>query len=299
MADTALLPPPRFAFIALLGGNAALAMGPWLVRLADDIGPIAAGFWRLALGLPVLLLLMTARRQKISGIGRIGWILVIVGGVAFAADLASWHLGIVRTKLANAALFGNASTLLLPLWTVAVARQLPTRLQTLALLLAFIGAALMMGRSLELAAVNLTGDLLCILAGIFYTVYLLSVQRVRQNLQSWAALAISTAASVLPMLAFALAMGERIIPGNWTPVLILAMSSQVLGQGLMVYAIAYFSPLVIGLTLLVQPIIAATVGWLAFGERLGVEDVLGMGLVAAALVLIRLPAADGKPNETA
>ena len=32
-------------FLALLSGNAALALGPWLVRLADT-GPVAAGFWR-------------------------------------------------------------------------------------------------------------------------------------------------------------------------------------------------------------------------------------------------------------
>ena len=33
------------AFGALLLGNAALAFGPWLVRLAN-VGPAAAGFWR-------------------------------------------------------------------------------------------------------------------------------------------------------------------------------------------------------------------------------------------------------------
>ncbi len=42
-----------FAFLALLGGNAALAAGPLFVRLAD-VGPVAAGFWRLALALPFL-----------------------------------------------------------------------------------------------------------------------------------------------------------------------------------------------------------------------------------------------------
>mgnify|MGYP003351542287 CR=1 FL=1 len=36
-----------------------------------------------------------------------------VGGVAFAADLASWHLGIVRTTMANATLFGNAASFVL------------------------------------------------------------------------------------------------------------------------------------------------------------------------------------------
>ena len=37
---------------ALLGGNVALALGPWLVRLTDT-GPVAAGFWRMLLPLPL------------------------------------------------------------------------------------------------------------------------------------------------------------------------------------------------------------------------------------------------------
>ena len=46
--------PIRFVpLVALLVGNAALAMGPWFVRLADS-GPVSAGFWRVALALPVL-----------------------------------------------------------------------------------------------------------------------------------------------------------------------------------------------------------------------------------------------------
>ena len=41
---------------ALLGGNAALALGPMWVRLADS-GPVSAGFWRLALAVPFFALL--------------------------------------------------------------------------------------------------------------------------------------------------------------------------------------------------------------------------------------------------
>ena len=46
----------------------ALAFGPWLVRLSD-VGPVAAGFWRLALALPFLFVI--ARHDRPAGrIGR-------------------------------------------------------------------------------------------------------------------------------------------------------------------------------------------------------------------------------------
>ena len=41
------------AFAAVLVGSVALSFGPWLVRLSG-VGPVAAGFWRLALALPFL-----------------------------------------------------------------------------------------------------------------------------------------------------------------------------------------------------------------------------------------------------
>jgi drug/metabolite transporter (DMT)-like permease len=56
----------------------------------------------------------------------------------------------------------------------------------------------------------------------------------------------------------------------------------------------HLSPVVVGLGLLTQPAAAALIGWLAYGERLGVADGLGALLIAAALVLIRLPDREAK-----
>ena len=67
----------------------------------------------------------------------------------------------------------------------------------------------------------------------------------------------------------------------------LALSSQVAGQGLLVYALKHFPPLIIGMALLTQPALAAAIGWLAFGEVLSLLDIAGMVLVAGALVLAK------------
>ena len=90
-----------------------------------------------------------------------------------------------------------------------------------------------------------------------------------------------------PLLLFAWLLGERIWPGDWTPLLGLALASQVFGQGLMIYALGKLSPLVVGIALLIQPVVAGAVGWIAYAERLGAPDLIGIALVAAALVLVR------------
>ncbi len=295
---TALAAPGTLAFGALLIANVALAFGPWFVR-ATEVGPVAAGFWRLTLAVPFLVLLAAQQGARPMRLGRGVWIGLIAGGVCFAADLGSWHLGILRTTLANATLFGNAATLMFPIYGFLVARTWPTRTQGWALMLAAAGAALLLGRSYQLDAKNLAGDLLCILAGLLYTVYFILMARARTTLAPLSALVLSTLAGIAPLLVFALAMGERIVPVHWGPLIGLALCSQVLGQGLMIYALGRFSPLVIGIALLIQPVVAGTVGWIVYGERLGLPDLVGVVMVAIALVLVRRTPADRPPIEEA
>jgi len=280
-------PMPAFAFPALVLANVFLAMGPVLVRLSD-VGPVAAAFWRLALAVPFLFLLALPRLRGAALDGR-QWSLMIVAGLFFAADLAVWHLGIHFTKVANATLFGNVSALALPLWGLLVLRLPLHRPQLFALLLAIAGGGVLMGGSYELSPRYLRGDLLCLLAGLLYTGYLVSVQDVRKRLDSWSILAVSSLTGAGALLIAALAMGERFMPTDWTPLIALALSSQLIGQGLLTYAIGWFSPLVLGLSLMIQPAVSAIFGKLLFNEGMSAADMLAMTAVAVALILVRLP----------
>lgn len=278
----------RFAFPALFIGSSALAFGPWLVRLSG-VGPVAAGFWRLSLALPFLFVIALATSQPVHWPGRRLGLLVAVAGFFFATDLAAWHTGIHMTKLGNATLFGNSSSFIYALWGLWLAKRSPSPAQGLALALAAVGSALLMGSSAELSTRNLKGDLLCLFAGLLYTGYLVSVQRARGALKPLPLLFIASAFGAAILLPLSVVLGERIVPHDWTALFLLAIGSQVIGQGLLVYAIGSLSPLVVGLALLTQPAISALVGWLAYGEKLRPVDWIGALAIAAALVLVRLP----------
>lgn len=278
--------PGMIAFAALIVANVALAFGPWFVR-ATEVGPVAAGFWRLTLAMPFLFVLAVQQGARPTRLGWKLWVGLFAGGVCFAADLGTWHLGILRTTLANATLFGNVATLMFPIYGFLIARSWPTRMQGWALALAAAGGALLLGRSYQLDAKNLAGDLFCLLAGLLYTVYFIFMAKARATLAPVSALTLATLAGILPLLVFALAMGERVWPVHWGPLIGLALCSQVFGQGLMIYALGRFTPLVIGIALLIQPVVAGMVGWLVYGERLGAADLVGVVMVAVALVLVR------------
>lgn len=263
-----------------------LALGPWSVRLADT-GPVASGFWRLTLALPMLALMARLNRQSLGGYSKAVWLAIAGAGIFFAMDLASWHIGIQTTRLANATLFGNSGSLILMVWGLIVLRRLPRFREWLAFLAAIAGALILMGRSLEIDPASLHGDLFCLLAGFFYAFYILLLGSARAQLGNWSILFWSSVAGAPFMLAAAIALNENIWPHNWGPLLALALFSQVIGQGLLIYSLRHFSSVIIGLALLTQPAVSVVAGWFAFGEALTIWDALGMVLVAGALVLAK------------
>ena len=273
-------------FAALIGGNMALALGPLWVRMADT-GPVSAGFWRLLLAVPVFVLLARMNGQRVLGHSRGAVLAIIAAGLFFGTDLAAWHLGIGLTRLGNATLFGNSGSILLVLFGLIALRRMPRAMEGLAFAAAIGGSAILLGRSMELGRATLIGDLLCLLAGFLYTFYILLAQRARAVLGSWTVLIYACLGGLPVLLGGALLLDEPIWPTNWGPIVALAFTSQVIGQGLLVYALRHFTAFIVGLALLTQPALAVVVGWAVFGEVLSPLDFLGMALVCAGLVLAR------------
>ncbi len=279
------------AFPTFLLGSAILSAGPLLVRLAD-VGALQSAFWRVALAaLPLLLLArLTARPAPPGGDAvrtHYGWF--VAAGFFFAADLAAWHLGIERTTLANSALFANSASFMYPLWGYAVARAWPNRKAAAALLLAAVGISLLMGLSADVSPRHLAGDLFCLLAAVFYTGYLVAMDHARGRTSALATLGRATLVSAIMLLPVALLAPGAFWPTDWTPLVLLALGSQVIGQGLIIFALPHIAPVAAGVGLLIQPLLAAAFGFVWFGERLSLLEAAGMTAILVALVLVRLP----------
>ncbi|MFN2260418.1 MAG: DMT family transporter [Parasphingopyxis sp.] len=289
---------PRFAFPLFLLGSAVLSAGPLLVRLAD-VGPTQSAFWRLAIGAPLLFLLVRAvegRQARLASVPHAGWL--TLAGLFFAADLAAWHFGIARTTLANSTLLANSTAFLFPVWGYLVIRKWPTRQAGVALVLAAAGIAILAGRSASLSPAHLSGDLLCLLAAVFYTGYLVVMQRTRRGTTALGALAWATLAGAAILLPVALIAPGAFWPRDWTPLVILALSSQLLGQGLIIYALPHLPPIASGLGLLIQPIFSASFGYGWYGEILAPSDLAGMAIIFIAILLVRSRGATAKRVET-
>ena len=269
---------------ALILGSTMLAFGPLLVRLAD-VAPIASAFWRMALAAPVLVAVALWRRP--GPMGSLPWGLGLAAGAFFAADLAVWHLGIVRTTTANATLFANTTAFMLAGWGILVLKERLALRRHAPLMLAGVGAILLLSQSAEASARHLVGDLLSLAAAAFYTGYLLVIMRMRGRFPTATVIALATLSSAALLLPAALVSGGAFWPTDWRPVAALAVSSQLAGQGLMVFASGRLPASVLSLGLLIQPLVSAAAGIIIFGERLGPWQIAGAALILGALLLVR------------
>jgi drug/metabolite transporter (DMT)-like permease len=272
------------ALAALVIGSSLLAFGPLLVRLAD-VAPSASAFWRMALAAPVVVAVALLRRP--GPLRRLPWGLGLLAGAFFAADLAAWHAGIVRTTTANATLFANTTAFMLAGWSILVLRQPADRGTLVPLALAGAGTLLLLGASANVSPGNLAGDLLSLAAAAFYTGYLLSIMRLRDRHPTATVIALATASCALLLLPLALLDPGPFWPRDWRPVAALAVSSQLAGQGLMIFASGRLPAPVLGLGLLIQPVVSAAAGVALLGDRLGLLEIAGAALILVALTRVR------------
>lgn len=270
-------------FVALILGACAIGFVPNLVRLADT-GPAAAGFWRMALSLPLLLPMMlrdgkglTLRPSNAS----------LMAGLFFAGDLAFWHYGIRYTSVANATVLANLS----PVVVTAVAwfafRERPGRIFLAGLALALAGAWTMAAGARAGSSGALLGDLLSLTTAFWYALYFIAMRRARQGEGASRAMFWSSMVTAPVMLAVAVALGEPLTPAStagWLACIGLALA-HVAGQGSIAWALGRLPASIASVVVLAQPVVAAIVAFFLFHEILTPLQMLG-GVITLAGVVI-------------
>ncbi len=277
------------ALIVLIGAACVLGLAPILVRLTET-GPAAAGFWRFAFAMP-LLLLVTARPGA-EGTGRPGrW--AALAGLFFVLDLSFWHYGIVMTSVANATVLCNLTPVVVTLFGWLAFRDRPGRLFLLALALALGGAfAMAAGADGGQGTNPLLGDLFSLSVAVWYSGYFLAVKAARRTMSASRVMLWSTGIGTPLLLIVALGLGENILPagpGGWMACLALG-AMHVVGQGGVAWALGRLPAGITAVTILIQPVVAAGLSWLVFAETMTPIQMLGGAVVLAAVVLAQWPA---------
>lgn len=285
-------PQRRLAFTALIAGGIAIAFSPIFMRLSE-VGPIATAVHRLVLGLPLFWLWLAVEKGDGQQRGPANWRdagLLALAGLFFALDLAAWHSSLGYTSVANATLLANNAPIFVALGAWLLWRERPTRGFVIGLTLSIVGCALLSRGGFKPGQSTLLGDGLALLTGVFYSGYFLTVKRLRARFTTAAIMTWSAMVGALILLPAAWASEGLLLPASlagWFVVLALALFSHVGGQSLITYAMAHLPAGFSALTLLIQPVGAALLAWILFGEALGPLQLAGGFVVLAGIWLAR------------
>ena len=272
----------------------ALILGATTAALREiDIGSTAAGFWRVALALPILLVLTAISTKSTWQLPRKHqWLPLVLAGACFAGDLIFWHLSLIHTTLGNATFLATLSSLWVPLTALVFLRQRLSRLFLLGLTCALGGSGILVASHLSIGTGSWTGDLYGLLTGFFFTGYILAVGRCRETLSTADTMLYSSALCALILLPFMLianvAAGEAMIPTSltgWLSVFALALLAHLLGQGLVAFGVGRLNTSLAAVILCLEGVGAMAVGALFYAEARGLFDLIAVVLIVTGIAL--------------
>ena len=295
-APAATMPTPAAPalamFLALLAGATCIGFSGVFVRFAD-VGPAAAGFWRMAFALPVLGLWMGLEQRRPAGTA--GALLPIaLAGLAFGVDVVLYNAALGFTTIANASLLGNLSPVAVVLGGWLLFAERPSRRILGALALALGGALMLVLPKFTGTAApapgGLFGDGLAIGAAISYAAYIMAVRRARDRADAGRISLISSAICAVFCLVTALALGETVIPASlqgWLAVIALGLVSHALGQGLITLSLGHYGASAASLVMVWPALVSVLAAWAIFGEQPSPAQAFGGIAILAAVLMVR------------
>jgi drug/metabolite transporter (DMT)-like permease len=281
------------ALYALLLGALAIGFVPIFVRLSP-VGPIPTAFWRLALSLPVFWLWMGAERRNMPATrrptARMDYALLGLAGLFFAMDLSVWHWSIKFTTVANATMLANFAPIFVALFGWLIFGHKVSLGFVVGMLIALAGTVFLVGSSFGLSRQHLLGDLLGMASAVFYSGYMLTLKRLRDDFSTPTVMLYAGLASLLILLPVSLLSGESFFSGSlsgWGVLLLLALFSHAGGWSLITYAMAQLPAAFSSVTLLIQPVLATFLALVILNEPVGWMEIVGGGLALLGIYLAR------------
>ncbi|MCH8100968.1 MAG: DMT family transporter [Proteobacteria bacterium] len=166
--------------LRLFIGAALISLSPVWVKLVE-VSPTTSGFYRVLIGGMALAIYMLVRRQRLQ-LSRNAWLMIIVAAVFLTLDLWFWHRSILYIGPGLATLLANFQVFFMMLAGIVLLRQMPRPIQLVAVPMALLGLALIVGLDWNgLPPDYQLGIILGFMTAVVYAAYLLSLRHVRQQ----------------------------------------------------------------------------------------------------------------------
>ncbi len=264
-------------------------------RALAEATPLAIAAWRLGLASLFFLGLSAfgaggKAEAPPRPLSRAAQTRLVLAGLCLAVHFITWFAALDRTPVARATLLVCTTPLWTTLGSLALGRRRVSALYWLALIIAACGIWLVTLSAAEAATrATLAGDLLALLGGLLFAVYLLCVEGLHETVSSQRQ--VTVAYSVAAALLWALLLGSGgaqfgYSPGVWRALLGMTLGPQIFGHTLLNWSLRHYPSSTVAFSILLEPILAAILAFWLLHQALTPIQMLGGLLVLVALALV-------------
>jgi drug/metabolite transporter (DMT)-like permease len=288
---------------AATAGAVCISSSAVLMKLASTASPSIVAFGRCAFALPLLgALALRERRRGGSGTAlppmpsRSRW-LARLAGVFLAADLILWSHTIALIGAGLGTVVGNLEVLIISLLAWLVLGERPSRSLVLASPVMLAGLVLVggladVGGSRAYGTDPALGAVYGVGVAVLYAVYILMLRQATSSAGADAAVAgplfEATAGGVVGSVLLGLVLGDLRLGPPWPAlgwILLLALTSQVVGWLLITVSMPRLAAGTIGALLLIQPAGSVALSYVILGERPSLLQLGGVALILTGVVV--------------
>jgi len=220
--------------------------------------------------------------------------LLLMGAVGYVGQAFSYFTALLTIQAATTGLLLYTYPSLVALLAWLLLRQKLTRAGAIALLMATVGCALVLGGLAALPGrADSAGVAWGLAAALIYSLYIIAGARLTASVQPLVASAyIITAAAVVFWVGGLLGgtLDFRVTAGGWAAVVGMALICTVLAIAAFVTGLAQVGPARASILSTVEPVITMLLAVLVLGEQINAGQILGGGLILGAVFVLRLGA---------
>lgn len=221
-------------------------------------------------------------------------LLLLLSSVVFCLDLLANHWAVTFTSVTNTVLLANVAPIFVAVIAFALFNERLSAVQVSSLGLAVLGATVLAldKHGLSFGSKNMLGIWLALLSSAAYAVYLIITKHIRDRIDANTIVLWNSLISALFLVPLVLMTSDPVVPQTATgyiTIIALAVVSQVLGHGLMAYALRHVSTGLAAATTLATPVVSAVLAWVVLSEPMTVQQGVGALLILFGLYFYSNP----------
>ena len=273
-------------YLLLLFGIVCISWSAILVKLAGISG-FGSGFYRMLFGTLFILPLWLYFKKPITNWYEVK--IALICGALFACDIALWNTSIMLSKATISTLLANLAPVWVGLGALFFLKEKPNKVFWIGTIISIVGVALIIGfQEISSSTLNL-GNILAIIASVFYGAYLLTVRKGRSQLDTFSFTTISMISSTVVLGIICLVTSTPLTgfgSQTWISLVVLGLIPQVAGWLAINQALGHIKPTVASVSLLSQTVFTALFSLPMLGEVLTIREISGGAIVLVGIYLV-------------